>query len=115
MRANLRFWLAVGLLLVAGVLILRWKERSAMVQAPLGDAALAHPVSNEPRVPALLTTPSVVEAYLDAKDQAAESATKTNRARYQLSNVRDSIEKLARRESAILMRNALIDTRAALN
>lgn len=112
MRANLRFWLALGLLLVAGVIILRVKERSGVASAPVGEAAMAHPVSHEPHVPALLTTPSVLAAHLASKGQFSDSESKTNRARYQLSNVRDDIQTLARRDSAILMRNALIDTRS---
>src|SRR4051794_16871805 len=108
MRANLRFWLALGLLLVAGVIILRVKERSGLASAPMGDAAVAYPVSHEPRVPALLTTPSVLAMHLATHGQSADSEAKTNRARYQLSNVRDNIQTLARRDSAILMRNALI-------
>src|SRR6185295_9257560 len=54
-------------------------------------------------------------SVLAARAETTKAESATNRNRYQLSNVRDSIQTLAKRDSAVLMRNALIDTAAALD
>lgn len=109
MRVKVRFWLVLGVLLTAGVVMVRLKQG-----AEKAVVAVAQP--KEIRTPApgpvLMTTPSVLAAHLG---KVLPEEAQTNRAKYQLSNVPDSIEVLAKRDSSVLMRNALIDTKADLN
>jgi subtilisin-like proprotein convertase family protein len=107
MRSSLRFWLAVSLLLVAGAIVIWWKERPEKSAAPV---AWAQPQSTTPRISALMTTPSVLAATGASAPKKNES-TASLRARYQLSNVEQPLEAWTRIGTAILMKNALIDTR----
>ncbi len=110
MRSNLRFWLALSVLLGAGTIIVWFKGRPAPAPVP---AAWSGPGAAVQKMPALLSATSLLASQLGAKAGAPTEAA-TNRGRYQLSNVGQSIDALVRVESAVLMRNALIDTRAPL-
>src|ERR1051325_4822392 len=106
MRSSLRFWLALSLLLVTGAIVVWLKGRPEKSSAAV---AWSRPQSAAVQMPALLTTPSVLAAN-GAQAKKPENAS-AQRARYQLKNVDQPIETLTRVDSAILMRNALIDTR----
>ena len=119
MRSNLRFWFALSLLLVAGTILVGIKGRRGDQDQPDRQARAAAAVQSEPAGPQapaehlspLLTTPSVLAAHLGQPLPAAN----TNRARYQLSNVPQPIDLLQKSDSAVLMRNALIDTREPID
>lgn len=108
MRSNFRFWLALSFLLGAGAIVVWFKGRPEKADAPAA-LAWAQPQSAAPRVQALMTTPSVLAATGGTVTKPI--GTKTLAQRYQLKNVDQPIETLQRVESAILMKNALIDTR----
>src|SRR4051812_49206600 len=107
MRSSLRFWLAVSLLLAAGAIMIWWKESRDKSAAPI---AWAQPQSTGPRMSALMTTPSVIAAT-GAKSPKKPETAASLRARYQLANVEQPLEAWTRIGTAILMKNALIDTR----
>src|SRR4051812_19355921 len=110
MRSSLRFWLALSLLLVAGGIVLWLKGRpEKSAQAVAWSQAQGQPQPTATQAPALLSAPSVT-AVLGGEPAKPESAME-RMARYQLKNVDRPIEALTRVDSAILMRNALIDTR----
>jgi hypothetical protein len=114
MRAQFRFWLAVSLLLVAGVIILRWKERaSARLEGELNAAVTVAP--SLPKAPELTTTPAVISTYLANKGELAPVEKITNRAPYRLSNTSLKFKELSRKDTAILMGQAWIDTAEAVN
>lgn len=106
MRSNVRFWLALSLLLGAGAIVVWFKGRPDQSAAPVAWAQRQATVAE---IPALLSTPSVAAA-LGTQPAKPESAA-ARATRYQLKNVDQPIEALTRVDSAILMRNALIDTR----
>ncbi|HUS36765.1 MAG TPA: hypothetical protein VM680_15565, partial [Verrucomicrobiae bacterium] len=108
MRSNFRFWLALSLLLGAGAIVVWFKGRPQTTDSPAA-VAWAQPQSATARVQALMTTPSVLAAT--GGTVTKPTGTKTLTQRYQLKNVDQTIETLQRVESAILMKNALIDTR----
>src|SRR5688572_13569666 len=110
MRSNLRFWLALSILLVAGAIIVWLKGRPEKSTAPV---AWSQPQAAAAHVPALMTTPSVLAAT-GASQPAKPQNTMSLAERYQLKNVDQKIDVLQRVESAILMKNALIDTRQAV-
>src|SRR5688500_9416182 len=110
MRSNFRFWLALSLMLVAGAIVVWFKGRSEGT-AP-ASVVSSHPNSTATHVPALMTTPSVIAA--NATEPQKAQGAKSLAERYQLKNVDQPIDALTRVESAILMKNALIDTRQAV-
>lgn len=110
MRVNVRVWLALIFLCVAGALI-AWL--GAFKKAPTKTVAWATNAST-----VVLPAPPTQLASVAAANLAPSPSTNgfaTNRAKYQLSNVSNPLNSLLRVDSAILMRNALIDTRSAVD
>jgi YVTN family beta-propeller protein len=108
MRSNFRFWLALSLLLGAGAMLVWFKGRPDKATA-VEAVAWGQPQKQALRMPALMTTPSVLAATGGAATK--HTGTKSLTEKYQLKNVEQSIETLQPVQSAILMKNALIDTR----
>jgi hypothetical protein len=110
MRSSVRFWLALSFLLVAGGIVLWLKGRPEKSrEAVAWSQAQGQPQPTATKAPALLSAPSVTAAL--GQEPAKPETASEKAARYQLKNVDQPIEALTRVDSAILMRNALIDTR----
>lgn len=109
MRSSHRFWLALSLLLGAGAILIWLKERpEKQAGAPVAWSQSALRAA-APHMQPLLTTPSVLATSANPAKKP-ESAVALHK-RYQLSNVERSPETWTRVQSAILMKNALIDTK----
>ncbi len=115
MRARPLIWLLLCLLLLAGG-ILFWQLRNpSSVTKPnlplvtTDPATRPHPAAAHSAVVSLANAPTFLSGQ-----PASVAATKTNRFAYRLSNTPKLVGQLLRDDHAILLENALIDTRAAL-
>ena len=117
MRSNLRFWLALSVMLVAGAIVVWFKGRPEQLGAsPTARVERSEPETVATAMPALLTTPSVLAASGAQPAEPAKAAgTQSLAQKYQVKNVDQPIDALTRVDSAILMKNALIDTRQDVN
>src|SRR5215831_11902004 len=123
-------WLATLLIAVAAGFWLwrgRWGERSYPDRAPFSEAtdsstsaresypdgATARPTTSLHTFamlcqPGLLNSPAAIVP-------AAQHSQTNSRFAHRLSNTKESVGQLARKENAILLENALLDTEAPLN
>jgi subtilisin-like proprotein convertase family protein/sugar lactone lactonase YvrE len=107
MRSRRYIWIVPGLLLLAGAWIFchaGFRRAAEKISARTVSTAV-HPASTAPQI-------------FPAKNISANSSaitTQTNPFPYRLSNTQKSIGELARDSHAILLENALIDTRAKLD
>ncbi len=114
MRSRPIIWLLISLLLLAGGVYF-WQSRS---QSPTTTNPIP-PVTAAPAVrprPATtnhsIVSAAIAPAFLSG--QPASAAAKTNRFAYRLTNTTKSVGQLLRDDHAILLENALIDTRQPL-
>jgi subtilisin-like proprotein convertase family protein len=107
MRSRFSFWILLGLLLLAGAWLF-W---------PAGNRRAAHKPAAPPVRPYLVTTRSGSTAplLLGVKNSPTNSVVKTNPFAWRLSNTKKSIGQLENDPHAILLANALLDTRNPLN
>jgi subtilisin-like proprotein convertase family protein len=99
-------WILLSLLCLAGVWVL-WQQ---------GSRSQAHRKTAAPVVTSVHSL-STAPQFLIASTNAAKTiaAANTNKFAYRLSNTTKSIDQLLRDDRAILLENALIDTRTPLN
>src|SRR5262245_33090269 len=118
MHFRTRTWLVVACLLCLLAAILIWRFADGT-----GGRQEAPPVSANnpatPQPPGATATPGGLTASATASlptnpPVVIEPANATNRFRYRLSNTPQSVDSLARSDTGILLRNALIDSSAPL-
>ncbi len=110
MRSRPTFWILLSLLCVAGAWLF-WPHAGRRTSE---QNSTAHPKSFATSVATTVTSTATAPNIFTTTTNSA-AATKTNEFAYRLSNTRKSIGELARDEKAILLENALIDTRLPLN
>ncbi len=112
MRSRRLTWILAGLLCLAGVCLL-WQGRDGWLSRPhRPHEAAAPPMVTT--VHSLSTAPQFLVASTNATPGGTISAA-TNKFAYRLSNTAKSLDQLMRDDRAILLENALIDTRNPLN
>jgi len=107
-------WVLLGLLCLAGVWML-WQQSGHQTTNIQAKSAVPHPISAPmvTSVHSLSTAPQFLVASTNAAKTIA--AANTNRLAFRLSNTPKTIGQLVHDRHAILLENALIDTRNPLN